>query len=247
MLKFIILGIVQGLTEFLPVSSSAHLVFLQKALGVSGQEVVLTVVLHLGTVLASIVFFFKDIIATLRNFKLLGLTVIVTFITGVIGILGKDFFERLFSDIVFAAAALVITGLMLIFTRNFLYAKRDMLNLKDAVILGFMQAVAIIPGISRSGITISTLLFRRINREVSFRFSFIASIPVVLGASMLEAKGIGSLLKKEFVELTWGFLFSFITGIFALWVLKIILNKAKLHYFGYYCILIAVIALVFLR
>jgi undecaprenyl-diphosphatase len=125
-------------------------------------------------------------------------------------------------------------------------AKRSVLNIKDAFILGLTQGIAIIPGISRSGITISTLLFRGLDRQTSFQFSFLASIPAVFGAAILEAKDTRLALNAGFGNLIIGFIFSLLTGILSLRILKIALGKAKLHYFGYYCIIIAVITLLFM-
>lgn len=247
MLKYILLGVIQGLTEFLPVSSSGHLVILQKLLGLSGQEVVLSVVLHLGTFFAIIIFFFKDILNTLGNRKLLFLILVVTVITGVIGVAAKGFFESLFSAIRPVGFALFITGIVLILTRRALSASRKALNFKDAVILGLTQAVAIIPGISRSGVTISTLLFRRIDREASFKFSFLVCLPAILGATLLEAKAINLALKGNALNFGAGFLASLITGLFALKLLKLVIDKAKLYYFGYYCIGLAIIILLFVK
>jgi undecaprenyl-diphosphatase len=245
MVKYILLGVIQGITEFLPVSSSAHLVIMQKILGLGGEEAVLAIVLHLGTCLALIVFFFADIKRTLGNKKILSYIIIVTIITGIIGITGKNFFERLFSSVTVVALGLIVTGIILILTRKFMHARRSNLTVKDAIILGITQGIAIIPGISRSGITISTLLFRKIDRETSFRFSFLASIPAVIGASLLEAKDIGFALRLEPINFTIGFILSFFTGLLSLRILKIALRKANLYYFGYYCIVLAIIALLF--
>ncbi|MFH0762871.1 MAG: undecaprenyl-diphosphate phosphatase [Candidatus Omnitrophota bacterium] len=249
MLKYIFLGIVQGATEFLPVSSSGHLVIFQKALGMAGQELAVSVILHLGTLCALIIFFFKDILELLRNPKWLILIAVVTVITGIIGILGKNFFEALFSSPKVAALALIITGAILIRTRRFINSRRNILDIVDALILGLVQGAAIIPGISRSGITISALLFRKIDRELAFKFSFLASIPVIAGAVFLEAKKIDFALKGSLsaAGLTAGLISSFIAGIFSLLILKAVLRKAKLHYFGYYCIIVAVITLLFIR
>jgi len=246
MLKYIALGIIQGLTEFFPVSSSAHLVIAQRLFGITEGEVAISVVLHLGTVLALIIFFFKDILNALRDKKMLLHIAAVTVITGSIGVLGKDFFENLFSRPKFAAIALIFTGLMLFATKKFMEGRRN-LNIKDAVILGFTQAVAIIPGISRSGTTISTLLFRKIERDLAFKFSFLVSIPVILGAALLEAKDINIALNGNYKNLVIGFIFSLLAGLFSLAVLRAILHRAKLHYFGYYCIMIAVLTLVFVK
>jgi undecaprenyl-diphosphatase len=248
MFKYIILGIIQGLTEFLPVSSSAHLVIMQRILNMRGAEVIISVVLHLGTALALIIFFFKDIIETLPNLKVLSLMIITTLITAAIGISGKKFFESLFVSPFAVALALIFTGIILISTRNFMQRqKRNEANLKDALTLGLTQGLAIVPGISRSGITISTLLFRGLSRETSFRFAFIIAIPVILGAALYEAKDINSALAINPQNLFIGFIFSFVTGILALKILKIFMDKAKLHYFGYYCILVAILTLLFIR
>lgn len=246
MLEYMALGIIQGLTEFFPVSSSAHLVMMQNILKVREPAVAVSVILHLGTVLALIIFFWKDILSLLKDRKTLLYITVVTLITGIIGISGKDFFEKLFEAPKFAATALIFTGILLIFTKKFMSARRSNINIKDAFILGITQAVAIIPGISRSGITISTLLFRGIDRQAAFRFSFLASIPAILGAAALEARQVNHSLSADFKNLSIGFVFSFITGIFALFILRKILQKAKLHYFGYYCIFAAIITLVFL-
>lgn len=247
MIKYIILGIVQGFTEFLPVSSSGHLVILQRVLGMSGEEVAISVILHLGTLLAIILFFSKDILKLLRDFKMLSLILLVTIITGIIGVVGKDFFENLFRSPKSVALALIITGSILLLTRKFKEVEKKEIGFKDALILGFTQGLAIIPGISRSGITISTLLFRRIDRQACFRFSFLVSIPVILGAAVLEARKIDFVMQHDFTNLAVGFMFSLLSGLAALWILKIVIQQAKFYYFGYYCILLAVITLLFVK
>ncbi|HTY45439.1 MAG TPA: undecaprenyl-diphosphate phosphatase, partial [Patescibacteria group bacterium] len=232
MIKYILLGIVQGFTEFLPVSSSAHLVIFQKLLGVRGQELAVSVILHVGTILALLVFFFKDIRAALCNRRLLWFILIVTVITGAIGVAGKDFFEQLFSSVKLVGAALLCTAAILLAAARFQNGLRGTLKTSDAVLLGLVQGIAIIPGISRSATTISTLLFKGLDKETSFRFSFLACIPAVLGAALLEARHIDVSLKAEALNLAVGFLFSFISGIAALMVLQKILQKARIHYFG---------------
>ena len=247
MFKYIILGVVQGLTEFFPVSSSAHLVIVQKLLGIFEQRVFISVILHLGTTLALIVFFFKDIVAALHNRRALIFIAIAVFVTAAIGIPGKKFFESLFASSFVAALGLIFSGVILILTRRFTQAKRNNFNYKDAFVLGLAQGLAIVPGISRSGVTISTLLFRRLDKETSFRLSFIASIPVVLGAVLLKIKDINNFSNLNLQGLLAGFIFSFAFGIIALKILKAFLEQAKLHYFGYYCILLAVVTIIFLK
>ncbi|MFH0935650.1 MAG: undecaprenyl-diphosphate phosphatase [Candidatus Omnitrophota bacterium] len=247
MLKYIFLGIVQGVTEFLPVSSSGHLVILQKALGVTGQELAVSVVLHIGTLCALILFFFKDILDLLRNVKWLILIAVVTVVTGIIGILGRDFFEGLFSSPKAVAVALMVTGVILIRARLFINSRRNILDIVDALVLGLVQGAAIIPGLSRSGITISSLLFRRIDKELAFRFSFLAAIPAILGALVLEAKKVGFAWQGNSAGLLAGFIASFIAGIISLWLLRLVLRKAKLHYFGIYCIIVALMTFLFIK
>lgn len=247
MIKYILLGIIQGLTEFFPVSSSGHLVIMQKILGITADGLAISIVLHLGTTLALIIFFFKDILASLRSIKFITLVIVVTLITGLIGVSGKDFFEGLFSSGAAVGIALICTGIILISTKKFMGAKRESLNFKDALILGIAQGVAVIPGISRSGITISTLLFRKIERQTAFRFSFLASIPAILGATLLEARKIDFALKLNLGNFIVGFIFSLFSGLFSLLVLKLVLRRAKLYFFGYYCILIAILTLIFIK
>lgn len=247
MFKYILLGAIQGLTEFLPVSSSGHLLIAQNVLGLSGEEIAVSIVLHLGTLIAVVVFFFREIIKVFRDKAYMFLIIVVTFITGIIGIIGKDFFEGLFCSIEAAVVSFLITGVILLLTRNFMNAKNKKVGMKDALILGFTQAIAIVPGISRSGITISTLLFRKIEKEACFQVSFLVSIPLILGATLLEIKKIGSALEGNFINLAAGFATSVICGLIALFILKSVIKRAKFYYFGYYCILVALLTLIFLK
>jgi len=247
MIKYIFLGIAQGFTEFLPVSSSGHLVVLQRILGIDANQVAVSVILHLGTLLAIVVFFRKDILALLGDLKMIGLAAVVTLITGIIGVLGKDLFEGIFVSTKAVAAAWIFTGLLLISTKKITRLDRVKLDLKDAFILGLTQGLAIIPGVSRSGITISTLFFRKVTRSLAFTFSFLVSIPVILGAALLETAKIEVVPEGDIKNLIIGFFFSFFTGLLALLFLRLIINKAKFYYFGYYCILMAAITLLFIR
>jgi len=220
---------------------------MQKLLGVSGQELGLTLILHLGSILAVIIFFFKDIIAAIRDTRTLGLIFCATLITALIGFLGRGFFESLFTSYRLVAAALIINGIILILAQRFIHSQRKILGIKDAIIAGLAQALAIIPGISRSGLTISALLFRKVERGASFRFSFLILIPAIAGATILQIKRVGFSLQGNLANSLAGFIASLISGLFALWILKIILERTKLHYFGYYCILLGMINLLILR
>jgi undecaprenyl-diphosphatase len=247
MFKYIVLGIVQGFTEFLPVSSSGHLVVIQKLWAISEPAVALDVVLHLGTLFAVAVFFFSELLKALRSLKTIALILVVTLITGSIALAGKDFFEALFSSPKAVAIGWIVTGIILLATRKFSQGKREALNIKDALALGLAQAAAVIPGISRSGATISTLLFRKIEPRTSFNFSFLVSLPAVLAAAILKSREISALAKIESQNLALAFICSFLCGLFALRMLKKVLAKARFHYFGYYCLSMAIITLLLVK
>jgi len=220
---------------------------MQRLLGISNSQIAVTVVLHLGTSLALVIFFFKDIIRLFRDIKSLFLIVVVSVITAGIGIGGRSFFESLFSSVRLVAVALACTGAILILTKRVSGYQRNKLNFKDALLLGLAQAAAIIPGISRSGVTIATLLFRKVDRETSFKFSFLASLPAIFGASLLEAKKINFALQLDMANFIAGFLASFLVGLLSLRLLKFILIKDRFYCFGYYCILFAAVIFLFVK
>jgi len=238
---------VQGLTEFLPVSSSGHLVVMQKLFGMETNQIIISVVLHLGTLLAVIIFFRRDIARLVMNPKLLGMLFTVVLITGMIGIAAKDFFESLFSSAGTVGVAWLFTGAVLILTARIKRGDREGIGLGDAVVLGFSQSLAIIPGVSRSGITISTLLYRGIERRLAFVFSFLVSVPLILGAAALEARKLEAIPAADLGNLAAGFIFSILSGLCSLAILKRIIIKERFHYFGYYCIFMAVVTLTFIK
>jgi undecaprenyl-diphosphatase len=172
---------------------------------------------------------------------------VATVITAVIGFLGKDYFESAFSSVTATAVELIITGFILLVASRFMHGKKKEPDLVDGVVLGIAQSISIIPGISRSGATIASLLFRGLDAQKAFVLAFLAGIPAILGAAVLEAKEISAAFCGQKYDLLAGFLASFLTGLVALFLLRIVLKKAKLHYFGYYCILAGSLALFFLR
>jgi len=247
MIKFIALGFVQGLTEFFPISSSGHLVILERLLGVTDNELAITVLLHIGTILALLVFFIKDIFRVLRDARFLLMAAIATVITVIIALSAKDFFVAMFSSPRAVGVSLLITGCFLTLTKPFLKGETKEVGFLNAVIFGLAQAVAIIPGISRSGATISALLFRGVDRDTAFMFSFVASIPAVMGAVVLETKDIHAALRMHPADAYAGVIASFISGICALAALKALIRKAKFYYFGYYCIVVGLLTFLFLK
>ena len=248
-LQAIFLGVVQGLTEFLPVSSSGHLVFFQSVFGLAEPQLAFDVMLHLGTLLAVVVYFRTDISRVLlgtwawvrggregeEEAKLLLWIVVASVPTGLMGILLKDWFEAFFSMPKTVGLMLLVTGLLLWLTR---IVKRNekttgQMGVWDALVIGIAQGVAIIPGISRSGSTISTGLLCRLDRELAGKFSFLLSIPAILGATFLEFREIGAGPGSGVTFI--GMAVSFFVGLVALKLFMNIVKKGKLSYFSYYC------------
>jgi undecaprenyl-diphosphatase len=245
----IFLGIVQGLTEFLPISSSGHLVFFQSIFGLKEPHLFFDIMLHVGTLLAVIVYFRTDIWEIIQGVtttligrekgkqggKLFLWIILATFPTGLIGILFKDWFESLFSKPELVGIMLLVTGVVLWLTR---WAKKEGKKIEkmgwmDSILIGIAQGLAIIPGISRSGATISTGLFCGLDRELSGKFSFLLSIPAILGATVLEFRKIES-GSEVWVSLV-GMAIAFCVGIFSLNFLMKIIRMGKISNFSYYC------------
>ena len=255
LIEAIILGIVQGLTEFLPVSSSGHIELAQKILGaddLKDKEELLSVILHVATALSTMVVFRKDLAKIFKglfsgqkkelNFSI---AIIISMIpAAIVGIMFDDLIESLF------AANLVLVGSMLIITAILLYfadkaKKTDKgISFPTAFIIGLAQAVAILPGISRSGATISTSVLLGIDRSEAARFSFLMVVPLILGKIAKDVLDGGLIMTSDMaMHLSAGFLASFISGIIAcLWMIKLV-KKAKLSYFSLYCLVVGLIAI----
>ena len=250
-----LLGILQGLTEFLPISSSAHLVFAEQLLELTANlRLSYTAFLHLGTTLALLIFFGKRIIQIIGSIfspnivqrqtnQLLLLYIIIGSIPAVLlGLLFKDKIELTFAQPVYPAIFLIFTGLLLLATR--LFKERNMkIDQRIALIIGIAQAVALLPGISRSGATIATALLLGISSFEAFEFSFLLSIPAVLGANILTFKDL-SKVSISIPAIVLGILISALTGLVALILLRQLVLKRKLFYFGIYCIAISILALI---
>lgn len=254
----IMLGVIQGLTELLPVSSSAHLVIAQSFIeGFHQPGVLFDVVLHLGTLLAVIFFFRKDIFdlvcalvpskwlsassrlyeGELRSMrrKLVIFIVIGTIPAGLIGVFFGHEIHRLFESVEVASFMLLITGLMLFASDRVKDANREEMNMSDGIIIGIAQGIALIPGISRSGSTIAFGIFRKLDRETAARFSFLLSIPAVSGAVILESRYLTSVPPSEVFVYGLGFIAAAITGFLSLKFLFVLVKKKKLTFFAYYC------------
>lgn len=255
-LKALVLGVIQGLTEFLPVSSSGHLELAKWIMqddSLAAESMLMTVTLHAATALATIVVFRKDIaqiLAGLFKFDWNGGTkfavlILVSMVpAAIVGVLFDDLLDALFDrQIVLVAVMLVVTGLLLFLADRAKHTEKDV-TFKDAIIIGLAQAVAILPGISRSGATISTAVLLGVDREKSARFSFLMVVPLILGKmakDLLDGDFGGS---ASLPELGIGFVAAFFTGIAAcVWMIKLV-KKAELKWFAYYCFTVALLVLV---
>jgi undecaprenyl-diphosphatase len=230
-MKQLILGIVQGLTEFLPVSSSGHLVILKHWLNFQSQGVVMEVTLHFATLLAIIVFFRKKILDYATKEKV-NLVIVGTIPIALIGLLFKDEIELLFNNYLLATITLSLTGLILFLSRKSKEHKEE-LDLKTAFIIGIAQALALTPGISRSGFTVATALLLGVTRKKAFEFSFILAIPALFGAFLINVPDILE-TNVELLNLFLGALAAFFSGLLALWVFYKLIIKKDLYLFSYY-------------
>jgi len=248
MLKLILLGAIQGLTEFLPVSSSGHLVIVQRFLGLQENLVFLDISLHIGTLFALATFFFKDILSACKDARMILRILIVTVVTGLIGLAFKKIFESFFAAPALVSVLLIVNGLFILSTR-FIKKGGRLPGYADSALMGLSQGIAITPGISRSGATICTLLARKIEPGQAFRFSFLASIPAILGAFILEAKDADWTKITEYrpLDVTAGIVTAYFFGILALFILKKTLLGGRFHVFGYYCVLAGTAFLLFVK
>jgi undecaprenyl-diphosphatase len=281
-IQAIIIGIVQGLTEFLPVSSSAHLVFVPEIMNVQ-SSLAFDTLLHIGTLVAVFAYFWNDIVNMLKSFfsslmdllkdlisflkrnprgefkknfkedqykRLAWLVVIGTIPAGLAGVLFKSSFESLFSSIPAVGVFLIITGFLLWgsekVSRSIKPEDRkplEKLTIKNALVVGIAQACAIAPGISRSGATISAGLFLGFERELAARYSFLLSIPAILGAALVQSKDITG-LDMSTAALIAGFLAAAISGYLAIKFMLKLIKERSLLIFAYYCWVVGILALI---
>jgi undecaprenyl-diphosphatase len=251
----IVLGMVQGLTEFLPISSTAHIVIAQYLLGTQFPGLFIEIFLHLASVLAVIFYFRRELLGVISDFFLylrkregryktgflFGIYILIgTFITGFFGILLTNQIGDHIKSPLVVSLALVTTGIFLfLIERVVKYGgrKADEMTFLDAVIVGMVQTIAVLPGISRSGSTLVASLWLKLDRQTSVRFSFMLAIPVILGSTIL---GLREFYVHDFsalgvLPMTVSFIMSFLFSIFGIIFLIRALEKAKLSYFAIYC------------
>ncbi|MFW6139945.1 MAG: undecaprenyl-diphosphate phosphatase [Acidobacteriota bacterium] len=257
LIKIIILGIIQGITEFFPISSSGHLVLAQNLLGLKEPQLLVDVMLHFGTVISLLIFLRKEIaeiiISLIRFFKkpsiktkdpdivLVFSLIMASIPTFLIGYFFRRPLESLFGSAKVVSLALMVTALFLFFTK---YARKKKVKIPlHPVIIGVLQGAAIVPGFSRSGLTIGGALLLGWERKKAARFSFLLSIPAILGASFFQ-------LQKTIIStqpwgiITIGVLAAALTGYLSLVFLLKIINKGRFYLFSFYCAVIAAIGII---
>jgi undecaprenyl-diphosphatase len=252
LIEVFILAVIQGLTEWLPVSSSGHLVITQKILGLN-LPLIFDVMLHVGTLIVVLTVFRKDaaeIIKALvkRDFETeegkLALFIAVGSVPiAIIGFVFYDFFKSLFDNLLVVGVALLITGCVLFFSERRIGNRK--MGILDSLLIGLAQGVAIVPGVSRSGVTVATGLLRKIGKATAFRYSFLLSVPAVIGATVMESREllVGNI---DVVPLFLGTIISMIVGYVSLKLLQKIIMSEKFHLFAYYCWTVGIAIILFI-
>ncbi len=258
--KAIVLGLLQGLTEFFPVSSSGHLVLAQHIMGLEEPEIFFDLMLHVGTLLAVLIFLRREIIMMLKSFvdrgpegnygrKLLILVIIASVPTAIIGLCFRKIFIDMFSSLAIVGFTLMLTGALLLLTK--LYQPRKNIGLGKmswllAAIIGLVQGMAITPGLSRSGATISAGLFLGLERQLAFKFSFLISIPAICGAVLLESLHLREITSAISTgPVLAGTLVAGLSGLLALSLVGRLVNKGQIWGFFPYCLALGIIAVLY--
>jgi undecaprenyl-diphosphatase len=245
-LQAIILGIVQGITEWLPISSSGHLVIFQELFGF-GANVAFDVLLHVATLLVIIIVFWKDILEMAKSLlawrwdehtKMLLFIILATIPTALIGLLFQDWLLGLFTNMLLLGVFFIINGLILLLTRFAREGKE--LGWKHSIMMGIAQGLSIIPSLSRSGLTVSTGMFLGVKKESLVKLSFLMAVPAILGAFILEAK---NLVFADIGAMIAGCLAALVVGYLSLRIVIRAVESGKWHYFAYYCLAVGIIIL----
>ncbi|WP_290696783.1 undecaprenyl-diphosphate phosphatase [Lacinutrix sp.] len=254
----IILGIIQGLTEFLPVSSSGHLELGKAILGnnsIPEESLTFTVVLHFATALSTIFIFRKDILDIIKGLFKPGINedqrfagkIIVSMIPAVlVGLFFEEQLEQLFGGNIMLVGCMLLVTALLLFLADKAKNTQKKVNFKNALIIGISQAIAMLPGISRSGATISTSVLLGNDKTKAARFSFLMVVPLIFGKIAKDVLGGElSLENQNITALGAGFIAAFISGLFACTWMIALVKKSKLSYFAIYCVIVGLIAIVF--
>ncbi|MBF0118323.1 MAG: undecaprenyl-diphosphate phosphatase [Desulfobacterales bacterium] len=257
-IEAIALGAIQGLTEFLPVSSSAHLVIFQHLFGLKEPQLLFDISVHVGTLIAVCIVLWREIwdmilsIISLFNnklekkeedLKLVLFIILATIPTGVLGLMFHKAADELFSSIPLVGVALIFTSIFLFGTKFLKKDGEQIFAIKEALLIGLVQGMAVIPGISRSGATITAALFLGISREKAAKFSFLLSIPAILGAEIIGLKD-ASCASID-ITILLGVISAAVVGYIAIQILLRIVKDGRLYYFAPYCAVVGILALIF--
>lgn len=248
----IILGIVQGLGEFLPISSSGHLVLTQNILGIKEADMFFTVLLHMGTLIPVLIVYFSDIVELIKKpfQKYVYLLIVATIPAVVVSLLFEDYIEMLFAGTVFLGVGFLFTGCVLMYADKPRENTKldDDITYKDAAKIGSMQALAVLPAVSRSGSTIAGALICGIERETAAKFSFLMSIPAILGAFIFELIKLISngepVASELYAPYAFGFIAAMLSGYLAIRFMLKVIASAKLRYFAYYVFALGVFVII---
>jgi len=240
----IILAVTQGITEFLPISSSGHLAVLQILWNLPKTSITFNVLLHFGTLGAILAVFWREIkeIFYNRNWSLIKLIIIGTIPAAIFGFFFQTKIESSFFSLKFIGLSFLITASFLLLTK-FSKAQKDTISWSDALIIGLAQAVALFPGISRSGFTISAGLLRKLKPEIVFKFSFLLALPVIFGSVILQLPVLIQQGENSYLLGGIGMLISFFIGIISLQILERILKRGKYFWFSLYLIILGMVIL----
>jgi len=269
LIQAVALGTIQGLTEFLPVSSSGHLVLLQNLFGLKEPELLFDIAVHVGTLVAVLLVFFKDLLSIARtllqspalirrsggfralygdnaDIRMVSLIVMGSIPTALLGVFFQGMIDQLFGTVALVGVMLLVTGGLLWLTRTGISGGRALaqMTVKDALIVGFVQGLAITPGISRSGSTIAVALMLGVGRETAGRYSFLLSIPAIVGALVLGLHSSIARTETPALLMLLGSLTAAAVGYGALKLLLQVVRQGRLHFFSPYCWLLGLLALV---
>ena len=250
MIQSIILGVVQGITEFLPISSSGHLVIIPWLFNWKDMGLTFDVALHLGTLISIVIYFWQDWFEILKNWKkpLLWLILAACLPAAAVGFIFEDYFETTFRNPLFVGVFMILMGLLLFAAEILGKMRRDIkdIGLKDAFFIGFSQVLALMPGVSRSGITMTAGVFSGLNREAAAKFSFIMSVPIIAGAGLFKLRHIivHGLPQAEAIPFYVGFISSAIAGYFVIKYLLAYLRRHTFYVFVWYRLIVGIAIIV---
>ena len=244
LLEAVILSIIQGITEWFPISSSGHLALAQNFFGF--QDLSYDVFLHFVSIFAVLFLFKRDILKIFsfnkESLDYILLLIIAIIPAGLFGFYFSDYIEKLFSNMIYLGFFFIFSGTIIYLTK-FTNENKIYINKKDAFFVGIMQSIALLPGISRSGMTISAGLFRGLSKRASIRFSFLMLVPIILGASILKAKDLNS-SNIDLNILIISFIVTFLVSLFTIKILIKIISNDKFYLFGIYNILLGILVLI---